>query len=770
MSGYHMTRAWGSDDVRPMDADERQRMLRILRLQAANIDRPDGQSEVLTQLQWRFLQTSSFHNLELLAGVSPRTVEQAIEAVLEGRGGTCHVQATAFLALLRGLGFEAHLVAATISQPSDHMAVLVRGASGDVICDVGNGHPYRRPFCLHGRTTIDHLGWYFVAEGRGERLILRRRLQDGSWKRVYELDPRPRRFSDFRAIIDSHHERAGFGPFLSGLRAVNIQDDVVVTLRDCRYRRYGATGVRERRVANCAAIRRLLSHTFHLNDVPVDRALARLGTRIDAFDRLPARVPQVLISVTTTDRPDNLALLLTTLHAQCTRERAHARMLILENSRRPDSRARNGEVVARARSDANLQVQVIDSGTYGRSIAASREVQRREIRRLVTRRQAIDVVWMLDDDVSFAQLCVRDGVLHRVHEARYFEHITRLWNDHPEMSMAVGGVCGDPPIRPDAVLRTQLFDLLSNLKRMSQLAPTAPYSIPSEKDASGLPDFYYDHSRAGVEHLFTPCFWLPRTRGGSVRDETLAFLRAMPGIFSGKTVTRPLLYHPPASDEHQTIYLLRGGNAVFLDIDAVLRHPYPTVNVGAERTRRADMVGTALLYRAGGTWISRFPCPVLHERALWDPVTLGDRSGELCSDSVLSTMRAEFYGVLLARALMDGCRAHDRFTTLSRAQLTNIAKRRRARICDNLRVAATLSDRAVVALSEAETGWMGGDVEIVGALRNLREVVIRGQALYLGGRISVTRQRWFQRVDDALACERTFEQVMRAVADLREVQ
>ncbi len=70
----------------------------------------------LTQVQWAYLCHSVFHNLYLLAGDgAPLTAQDSLNSILANQGGPCHVQTVGFLSLLRGLGFHAHLVAATRS-------------------------------------------------------------------------------------------------------------------------------------------------------------------------------------------------------------------------------------------------------------------------------------------------------------------------------------------------------------------------------------------------------------------------------------------------------------------------------------------------------------------------------------------------------------------------------------------------------------------------------------------------------------------------------
>ena len=103
------------DGVRPLTVDEGKLLLNRFGL-APEPCTPD----YLQRLQWCFLCDSSFHNLELLAGESPRTAEAAIEAVMAGRGGPCHVQVGDTLqAQVRVIGQCLHVVVGDVSTADD---------------------------------------------------------------------------------------------------------------------------------------------------------------------------------------------------------------------------------------------------------------------------------------------------------------------------------------------------------------------------------------------------------------------------------------------------------------------------------------------------------------------------------------------------------------------------------------------------------------------------------------------------------------------------
>ena len=207
---------------------------------------PDHASLCRVQRAWTL--TQPFHNLDLLAGFAtgtgPLDREQGWERCLQGLGGPCHVMASSFLALLEGVGFQAHFAAATISHPRDHLVVCVHVDGGSYICDVGNGHPYTAPFPFDEAARQRHLGWEVRTTPIGKALVVEQRTPGArDWRRVYEVTRAPRDWEDFRSAIQQHHCDAAFGPFLRGLRAVRIAGDHAYTLRDDVLTRHTAESI-----------------------------------------------------------------------------------------------------------------------------------------------------------------------------------------------------------------------------------------------------------------------------------------------------------------------------------------------------------------------------------------------------------------------------------------------------------------------------------------------------------------------------------------------
>lgn len=678
-----------------------------------------------------WMYASPFHNLDLLAGIegdaAPLDAYDAVMYALTWRGGPCHVQAAGFASLARALGYDAVLLPATVKEPGDHLVVGIAIDGERWLCDVGNGHPYPEPFPFDRAAESVWLGWHFITTPSNGALVLERTLPDGARKQVYAARWTPRTYGDFAAVIASHHQRVGFGPFMTGLRAVRCTPRGMLTLRDGQYERHTPFGVSTRTIPDAEACHALLVGPFGLRGAPVSRALRGLSRHRDLFstrrgEALENHVIEGLLTVTTTDRPRSLARLLRSLVTAIAADtvlRTSAtlvalEMIVVENSAHAEHREFNRRVVSDA-CEQGLVVTLLDDGHYGRAIAESRSHQTEAVARRAAGGARPAFVWMLDDDVVFSSLEVRDGEEIEVPIVGLVSRLLAVRAAHPEVSLLIGSVMGDPCVRPEAVLRMQVFDLVENLSWFGDLRPDATYRAPDASSLFSLPDYYYDHSRAGSQHLDRPCPWMPRIAAGTVRQELLAYLEACAGIPSGAHATRPVLARPAhAGEVAVTSTPLRGGNAVFFDLDACLAHPYPTVRIGDDLTRRSDMIGSTLLARSGTTLVATAPLGLLHARD----------DGQGADDSEARrwrSLRTEFHGVLLARLAMDGCPP----AMSPEAHLAALADERAGTVVAALRAARHQLARLDVMVSAAE-GWWSQDVEVMHALdvvrRSLREM------------------------------------------------
>ncbi len=228
------------------------------------------------QTAWCFAQP--FHNIDLLAasrsGQTPLGPAAALSRCLAGLGGPCHVQSSAFLALLRSLGFDSALVGAAVTHEDDHLLVRTVVDGSAYYSDVGNGQPYLTPFPADRPLRQSHLGWVVDSRPDGDRLLVERVSPDQpARRRVYRAAPSPRAWSHFAGVIERHHAEPGFGPFLTGLRAVRISSTYMITIRDHVVTRYHV-GRHERTTLLSEQIAPVLSDELGLGALPIAEALA----------------------------------------------------------------------------------------------------------------------------------------------------------------------------------------------------------------------------------------------------------------------------------------------------------------------------------------------------------------------------------------------------------------------------------------------------------------------------------------------------------------
>jgi arylamine N-acetyltransferase len=261
--------------VRPerlLDADRDALLARI------GVERATPSVSLLAELQRAWCFAQPFHNLDLLAawrrGQGPLGPEAAVARCAAGLGGPCHVQSSAFLQLLLALGFDATHAGAAVVHEDDHLLVRTTIEGRVYYSDVGNGQPYLRPFPAHEPLRQEHLGWAVTSRPDGSGLLVERTSPDQpAPRRVYRASPTPRAWSHFAAAIDRHHREPGFGPFLTGLRAVRIAADVMITLRDDVLTRY-APDEHARSTLDPARIASVLEMDFGLAALPVEDALS----------------------------------------------------------------------------------------------------------------------------------------------------------------------------------------------------------------------------------------------------------------------------------------------------------------------------------------------------------------------------------------------------------------------------------------------------------------------------------------------------------------
>lgn len=646
----------------------------------------------LAALQSAHLTSVPFHNLLLLANDGREhalpAIEQVADAAIAGVGGNCDRTTPPFAALLRALDFDAHLAAATVREPGDHFVSVVTMNGARYVCDVGNGHPYMRPWSLDAGAQEQSVpGWRFRFDPHGaDGPTLERHLGADAWKVVYVVDPTPRSYASFAPIVDAHYTRPAFGPFLTGLRAALVGPGVVLTLRDNEYVRDSRFGRSLRRVRGRDGVAALLVERFGLDTALVDRALEVVGRkRPDLFAEEPRwfalgrgtidqsvgveppsreEVPDIFVSLAACGRASAVNRLVRTLSDEVRASRYPGRVgvLIVENSECggaavPEVSAAPGVAVHRVplssvrdHLDRCAHAGILPAlGPLPASIGAAREAQLAAIRAHLAEpipglpHPALHptAFWLVDDDVAFEQLDESGAVSRRTH---LLFRVARFWAASPQHAVVLGSFTGDPPVPALDALGGQLDDLAANVMRMIELGPDASWQPPPTPPPTF--DAYYDLTEAAPPRDGDVWPYAPRERG-RVRDVALALLADVPRLVHGHELTRPLIWD--GSDVAPAPSVRRGGNALFLDLDALFRWPTPVLGCGdGVVTRRADTLWAALAQADDPGAVVEATLPLLHDRSHQGR---SDAGGEL-SPAVASA--AQVRGVALARALAGG--------------------------------------------------------------------------------------------------------------------
>lgn len=507
---------------------------------------------------------------------------------------------------------------------------------------------------------------------------------------MYVVDLSPRSYDDFAPIVRAHYTEAAFGPFLGGLRAVRIRPDAVLTLRDSEYARDTAIGRSLRRIIGREATERLLVERFGLPAGLVAEAMEVLGRRrADLFADEPrwvaigrgtveasadvARpprdaVPDVLVTLATVGRGLSVTRLLDSLAAEV-RESGYpgkVGVILVENHERADSVMRDVEVGPTGLSVHRVHLDDVKAALARATragvlphlgnvlpvpIGAAREAQLAVIRAhlavpiagLPHPNRHPMIVWMVDDDVAFLQLG-RDGEARR--RTNLLFRAARFWATLPQHAVVLGAFTGDPPVPALDSLGGQLHDLTENVARMLRLGPVARWMPPPPPPPRF--DAYYDLTEADVPQEDTVWPYAPGS-DSPVRDVALAMLGDIPRLLDGQQLTRPLVWD--GEEAAPSASLRRGGNALFLDLDALFRWPTPVLTAAdGVVTRRADSVWAALAQSEDAGAVVEATLPLLHGRegqgveqtAAVEP----GRASAQCA--------AQVRGVVLARAVAEG--------------------------------------------------------------------------------------------------------------------
>ncbi|MCB9537206.1 MAG: hypothetical protein H6704_13215 [Myxococcales bacterium] len=253
------------------------------------------------------------------------------------------------------------------------------------------------------------------------------------------------------------------------------------------------------------------------------------------------------------------------------------------------------------------------------------------------------VVWMVDDDVAFEQLGPDGETRRRTH---LLYRVARYWSTLPAHSVVLGTYTGDPPVPGLDCLEGQLHDLDANARRMLAQGPEAPWVPPATP--RDVFDAYYDLTESAPPPDDAVWPYAPDQRGEAVGRVALGLLRDVPRLLDGQQLTRPLVWD--GGEQAPRASLRRGGNALFLDIDALFRWPTPVFSsADGVATRRADTLWAALARAEAPGAVVEATLPLLHGREGQSMVP-----GAFSASTSASKSAAQVRGVVLARAVAAG--------------------------------------------------------------------------------------------------------------------
>jgi hypothetical protein len=352
--------------------------------------------------------------------------------------------------------------------------------------------------------------------------------------------------------------------------------------------------------------------------------------------------PEIWVSITCTDRATSLRALAMDLAEQAARADATVRLLINDNSIQPGERYANHQLIE-ALAVRGVGVEIETAPRPGASIAASRRRQQEQLRERLAIHPRPAFVWMLDDDVRLSHLQWTNEFLDERPLHCHLGFLREMANQHPDLDVLIGEVCGDPPIPVLASVVSRLTDLEASLRVMFSARPDALWRVPDAAlERLAERDAYYDLSVVRPAGAWQrEILWLPR--GGSLTtvQALVQMLADVDHVPRGAAFSRPVLAAPERFAELGD-RPLRGANAVFFDVERCLQHEYPSLTIAGIETRRSDMIGTGLLADAGAMVCGSGFC-VLHHRPRDTPWPT--------SDVLLASLVADTLGAWLVRKL-----------------------------------------------------------------------------------------------------------------------
>lgn len=218
------------------------------------------------------------------------------------------------------------------------------------------------------------------------------------------------------------------------------------------------------------------------------------------------------------------------------------------------------------------------------------------------------VVWILDDDVRLDS--VRWGASNEVLSAREILGLLSGLREE-KVSVAVGGISGDPPLPAAMTVRGQLLDICEAI-RAGESPNEGRVSVPTISEDPVLrdrfPEYHHDLSLRHRGHLEIPFGLPPDLRTQSIAGAEPSYTRVLNRLIHGQSVSRP---GPVCTKIEYDVLPTRGGNTFVLDVDLLRAVPNLSPRLGSISLRRGDTLWCSILKRLGGALVGAEPRRVI---------------------------------------------------------------------------------------------------------------------------------------------------------------
>jgi N-hydroxyarylamine O-acetyltransferase len=212
-------------------------------------------AETLRKLQVAHLLAVPFENLSIHAKEPIVLEDEALftKIVERRRGGFCYEANGLFAALLRVLGFDVAMLAASVADAEDnlgsdfdHMALMV-SLDQRWLVDVGFGDSFLEPLLLDDRGEQVEGDHAYRILPDGAHLILARRDKGEEWKAQYRFTLQPHEYADY-AEMCHYHQTSPLSHFTRARICSRATGEGRITLSEMRLITTSKNGERQEQI------------------------------------------------------------------------------------------------------------------------------------------------------------------------------------------------------------------------------------------------------------------------------------------------------------------------------------------------------------------------------------------------------------------------------------------------------------------------------------------------------------------------------------------